>query len=529
MITFPPDDLSHGCFGENDDSRHGWTNIRQKNLLKRKTTHDLRSEADILQSMKRSPNVMKGFNVEVAPPRTFMPYKMNVQKPTEARTVPRKNEFKRQTGKNTNKTSKPAENLDLLIAGFKANDELLLKGLANLRHCNNAWRRSVLDLGSLLSAKKRFHNKLVERNMNQVPHQRRPHAREVYLKAYEHAKNSVSNRQAFPKLPCELNLRVLQYLGANDGEFEAIENFLLQQYFDKDQLLVKQKIQQAARACQESKTLATEPRGPTLKSLFMERYFTPHQANRTWYDRKEHAFAAELRDFDPFSPNASAQPTLITPDSDNCNQAFFEANDDDDLISFEPYEESAFLPSSFRAHRSRVQETLRQSQAETNNNNFLNSPGTNDQSFSDFSTAIGPVLENFNDLDENGQNQLLLSAFASKDIAFIQQVSKLKKNANELALLPRLVKNLVTDAKKLEITNLKYDQEPGKRRYYFNVWLQKIRDVLQMYKQTQGIIIGTKIIPSDKPASAGNQAVYHLLLPKSTTTIGPRFLRKAMA
>ena len=144
----------------------------------------------------------------------------------------------------------------------------------------------------------------------------------------------------------------------------------------------------------------------------------------------------------------------------------------------------------------------------------MNSPGTNDQSFSDFSTAIGPVLENFNDLDENGQNQLLIGAFASKDIALIQQISKLKKNANELALLPRLVKNLVADAKKLEITNLKYHQDPGKRRYFFNVWLQKIKDVLQMNKQTQGIIIGTKIVLSDKPASASNQAVYHFVASK---------------
>jgi len=211
---------------------------------------------------------------------------------------------------------------------------------------------------------------------------------------------------------------------------------------------------------------------------------------------------------------------LVTPDFETCNRAFFEADDQDDLISFDPPNESDFLPSAFKAQKSSIKEALAQRRVVPNNNNPNASDTENnnnvslDQSTSDFSTAIGPVLENFNDLDENGQNQLLIGAFASKDIALIQQISKLKRNANELALLPRLVKNLVADAKKLEITNLKYDQDPGKRRYYFNVWLEKIKDVLQMYKQTQGIIIGTKIILSDNPTSAGNQAVYHFVASK---------------
>ena len=87
MFTAFPPDLSHGCFGENDDSRHDWTHVQgHKNASKRK--HETRSESDIIQSMKRSTNVMKVFNAEVAPPKSYMSYKMNVQKPTEARTVP---------------------------------------------------------------------------------------------------------------------------------------------------------------------------------------------------------------------------------------------------------------------------------------------------------------------------------------------------------------------------------------------------------------------------------------------------------
>ena len=186
FTTFPPPDLSHGCFGANDDSHHGWTPVqRHKNAPKRKQPHETRSESDSHQSMKRSTNVMNGFNVEVATPRNFMNYKMNVPKPSEARTVPHKYGKKRKMGKN--KTSKPVENLDLLIAGFKANDELLLRGLDTLKNANEAWRHSIQNLKCLLSAKQRFHNRLVDREMENVPHQRRSHVRQLYLEAFEQA------------------------------------------------------------------------------------------------------------------------------------------------------------------------------------------------------------------------------------------------------------------------------------------------------------------------------------------------------
>jgi len=74
-----------------------------------------------------------------------------------------------------------------------------------------------------LSAKQRFHNRLVDREMENVPHQRRSHVRQLYLEAFEQAKDYVSTKQAVPWLPCDLNYRVLQFLGASAAKWTPLK------------------------------------------------------------------------------------------------------------------------------------------------------------------------------------------------------------------------------------------------------------------------------------------------------------------
>ena len=69
----------------------------------------------------------------------------------------------------------------------------------------------------------------------------------------------------------------------------------------------------------------------------------------------------------------------------------------------------------------------------------------------------------------------------------------------------------MTHAEKQAVSILKYDDNANKRRYNYQRLITVIKTVMEMFKETQGVIVSESIIPYQDPKCVGNQAVFILV------------------
>jgi hypothetical protein len=81
--------------------------------------------------------------------------------------------------------------------------------------------------------------------------------------------------------------------------------------------------------------------------------------------------------------------------------------------------------------------------------------------------------------------------------------------------LAKLTKDLLTHSEKHKVTELKYEEQAGKRRLYFHNWLTRLASVIKMFFQTASVLdTDNDIILFPDPHCIGIQALYMLLCSK---------------
>jgi hypothetical protein len=101
--------------------------------------------------------------------------------------------------------------------------------------------------------------------------------------------------------------------------------------------------------------------------------------------------------------------------------------------------------------------------------------------------AIEDTIPQYQELTEEGQKDLWLSALASNDTTLIRELTSIRvKNtkANSGTQLAKLAKDLLTHSEKHKVNELKYEEQAGKRRLYFHKWLMQVAAVIKMFSQT---------------------------------------------
>ena len=79
--------------------------------------------------------------------------------------------------------------------------------------------------------------------------------------------------------------------------------------------------------------------------------------------------------------------------------------------------------------------------------------------------AMDDILEQYQELNEEGQKDLWLSALASNDTELIQELTNFRvRNAkvNSSMQLAKLTKDLLTHSEKHKVPELKYEEQAGK-------------------------------------------------------------------
>jgi len=133
-----------------------------------------------------------------------------------------------------------------------------------------------------------------------------------------------------------------------------------------------------------------------------------------------------------------------------------------------------------------------------------------------------PLVENltkqYQELNEEGQKDLWLGALASNNTNLIQALTNIRlqnNNNNSKSQLAKLTKDLLTHSEKHKVTELKYEEQAGKRRLYFHNWLTRLSAVIKMFSQTAPVLDAeNNIIEYADPKCVGNQALYMFLCSK---------------
>jgi len=129
----------------------------------------------------------------------------------------------------------------------------------------------------------------------------------------------------------------------------------------------------------------------------------------------------------------------------------------------------------------------------------------------DISSALEPLLQTYESLDDETKKEIWLGALKSLNPQLIKRVSELRKPDLNKTLLPKLTKELLTHAEKQAVGILKYDDNASKRRYNYQRWITGITTVMEMFKETQGIIVVETIKSFKDPNCVGNQSVFILV------------------
>jgi hypothetical protein len=132
--------------------------------------------------------------------------------------------------------------------------------------------------------------------------------------------------------------------------------------------------------------------------------------------------------------------------------------------------------------------------------------------------AIEDTIPQYQELTEEGQKDLWLSALASNDTTLIRELTSIcvkNTKANSGTQLAKLAKDLLTHSEKHKVNELKYEEQARKRRLYFHKWLMQLAAVIKMFSQTAPVLdVDDKIILFLDPMCIGNQALYMLLCSK---------------
>jgi len=133
-------------------------------------------------------------------------------------------------------------------------------------------------------------------------------------------------------------------------------------------------------------------------------------------------------------------------------------------------------------------------------------------------TVVEHLTKQYQELNEDGQKDLWLGALASNNTDLIQALTNIRlqnNNTNSKSQLAKLTKVLLTHSEKHKVTELKYEEQAGKRRLYFHNWLTRMSAIIKMFSQTAPVLdVENNIIEFDDPNCVGNQALYMLLCSK---------------
>jgi hypothetical protein len=133
-------------------------------------------------------------------------------------------------------------------------------------------------------------------------------------------------------------------------------------------------------------------------------------------------------------------------------------------------------------------------------------------------TVVEHLTKQYQELNEDGQKDLWLGALASNNTDLIQALTNIRlqnNNTNSKSQLAKLTKDLLTHSEKHKVTELKYEEQAGKRRLYFHNWLTRMSAIIKMFSQTAPVLdVENNIIEFDDPNCVGNQALYMLLCSK---------------
>jgi len=123
-------------------------------------------------------------------------------------------------------------------------------------------------------------------------------------------------------------------------------------------------------------------------------------------------------------------------------------------------------------------------------------------------SIIDDIVEQYQELNEERQKDLWLSALASNDTELIQELTNFRvRNArvNSGTQLAKLTKDLLIHSEKPKITELKYEEQAGKRRLYFHNWLTRLASVINMFSQTASVLdADNEIVLFPDPNCVGN-------------------------
>jgi len=132
--------------------------------------------------------------------------------------------------------------------------------------------------------------------------------------------------------------------------------------------------------------------------------------------------------------------------------------------------------------------------------------------------AIEDTIPQYQELTEEGQKDLWLSALASNDTTLIRELTSIRvKNtkANSGTQLAKLAKDLLTHSEKHKVNELKYEEQAGKRRLYFHKWLMQVAAVIKMFSQTASVLdADNEVVLFPDSNCIGNRSLYMLLCSK---------------
>jgi len=127
-------------------------------------------------------------------------------------------------------------------------------------------------------------------------------------------------------------------------------------------------------------------------------------------------------------------------------------------------------------------------------------------------------VEQYQELNEEGQKVLWLGARASNDTNLIQALTniRLRNNAvNSKSQLAKLTKDLLTHSEKHKVMELKYEEQAGRQRLYFHNWLTRLSAVIKMFSHIASVLdVDNNIVEFADPTCIGNQALCMLLCSK---------------
>jgi hypothetical protein len=85
-----------------------------------------------------------------------------------------------------------------------------------------------------------------------------------------------------------------------------------------------------------------------------------------------------------------------------------------------------------------------------------------------------------------------ICGLASNNTDLIQALTNIRlqnSNTNSKSQLAKLTKDLLTHSEKHKVTELKYEEQAGKRRLYFHNWLTRMSAVIiKMFSQTAPLL-----------------------------------------